>query len=294
VKFATEQTSGEPLPVVGQQSPLDTRYYVHSISFPRFHQRYAEVAIGYKLGKGTGEQESEDPLDNPVRYRIRNGISSESTDADVNGKPLLNSAGDPFNGTVQTNVSAIFIDVIRNELSFNLPQSIAFTNKVNADTISLAGQVINPGEAYCLGIQPEQDFSLSQDYVPVVYSFEIRDRLKLQAGGRVTAFIHRLLDKGQRAWMYDDNIVDIYHGNDDGTVPSKVSSDILLNGAGIPLEDESYVSIAPNFDPDDGRGWVEPADKAPNATRDVVADTMAVFLLYEKHLTENFGALGLP
>ena len=295
VKTAVHQTTSIPLPIVGLQSTLDTRYYVQSVSFPRFEgPRFATVAISYRLGRGSGEQENEDPLSNPVRYRVRNGISSETTDADVNGKPLLNSAGDPFSGTVQTNVSAIYIDVIRNEATYNLPQSIAFTNKVNADAFSLAGYPIQSGEAYCLGIQPEADFKLDDTYVPVVYSFELRERLTLQDGTRVTAFIHRLLDKGRRAWMYSGEIVDIYHKNDDGTDPSAVTNDVLLNGAGIPLEQDSHISIAPNFDQDAGRGWLEPPDKAPDAVRDVDPNTMANFLLYEKHFTANMGELGLP
>lgn len=294
VPTATHATTGVPLPFVGQQSLQDPRYYVQSVSAPRFKgPRYAEVGISYRLGRGSGEQENEDPLSNPVRYRDRNGITSEATDADVNGKPLLNSAGDPFSGTVQTNISAIYTDAIRNETSYDRPQAISFTNKVNADVFTVAGSVIQPGEAYCLGIQPESEYTLQDTYVPVVYSFEFRERLTLQNGDRVTAFIHRLLDKGRRAWIYSDEIVDIYHKNDDGTEPSAASSDVLLNGAGIPLDEASHVSIAPNFDPPD-RGWVEPANKAPNATRDVDPETMANFLLYEKHFTANFGALGLP
>jgi len=298
VYSALHQTSNAPLPVVGQASPLDSRYFVQSINHRIRGPHFAEIAISYKLGKGSGEQEEEDPLNNPVRYRVRNGITSEATDADVNGNPLLNSAGDPFSGTVQTNISAIFIDAIRNESAYNFPQAIAYTNKVNADVFSLAGYPIQPGEAYCLGIHPESDFKLDDTYVTVVYSFEIRDRLALNNGDRVTAFIHRLLDQGRRGWAYATgdgaNIQDIYSKNGDGTDPTQVSSDIRLRD-GIPLERDSHITNNPNFDDSDGRGWQAqtPPGKAPGATRDIQA-TGATFLLYQKHLTANFGALGLP
>lgn len=297
VKTATHETSSAPLPKVGDQSDLDTRYYVQSVRPRILGPHIASVGISYKLGKGSGEQENEDPLTNPVRYRIRNGINGEPTDADVDGNPLLNSAGEPFSGTVQTEIAAIYIDIIRNEPSYNLPQAIAYTNRVNADVFTLAGYPINPGEAYCLGIQPEGDFKLDDTYVPVVYSFEIRDRLTLQNGGRETAFIHRIMDKGRRGWANTPGgggdsvrLVEIAVDNGLGQDPSPVSSDVQLDGNGQPLDKTSYIGIDAQFEE-----WIAPdAEKAPNATRDLVAATSTTFLLYNKHFTANMGNLGLP
>jgi hypothetical protein len=299
VKTAVHATTGDPLPVLNSVSPLDSRYYVRSISLPRLEgPRYATLAITYGIGRGSGPEEEEDPLAVPLRYRVRNGVSSEATDADVNGNALLNSAGDPFGSTVQTNASAIFIDVIRNETDYNLPQSIAFTNKTNEDTFSLAGYPINPGEAYCTGIQPEGDYSLGDDFKTIVYSFELRERLTLGNGDRVTSFIHRLLDQGKRGWGYGLGngaaLEDIYSKNGDGTERTPVSADVLLND-GIPLDRSSHVTNNENFDDAAGRGWEPQAapGKAPNAVRDVNQDTLATFLLYQKHLTANFAELGL-
>jgi len=297
VTTATHATTGFPLPVLNSVSPLDSRYYVRSISFPRFDgPRYATIGVTYGLGKGSGKEEEEDPFSVPLRYSVRNGVSSESTDADVNGKALLNTAGDPFAGTVQTNISALFIDVVRNEAAFNLPQAIAFTNKTNADQFSLAGYPINPGEAYCVGIQPSGQYSLNDTFIEVVYSFELRERLTLANGNRVTAFIHRLLDQGKRGWANAPSggegdsvrLMDIAVDNGVGADPSPVSSDVLLN-EGKPLEEDSFIGIDAEFE-----AWADPPEnKAPNATRDVNADTGATFLLYQKHFTANFAGLGL-
>lgn len=297
VTTATHATTGAPLPVLNSVSPLDPRYYVRSISFPRFDgPRYATLGVSYGLGKGSGREEEEDPLSVPLRYSVRNGVSGEATDADVNGKALLNTAGDPFSGTVQTNVSALFIDVTRNETAYNLPQAIAFTNKTNADQFSLAGYPINPGEAYCVGIQPTGQYSLGDTFVEVVYSFELRERLTLANGDRVTAFIHRLLDQGKRGWASTPGgggdsvrLVDIAVGGGVNAEPSPVSSDVLLDGKGSPLEKDSFVGVD-----DEWEAWVEPPEeKAPNAVRDVNEDTNATFLLYQKHFTANFAELGL-
>ena len=300
IKTATHQTTGAVLPDVGSQSDIDSRFYVQAVR-PRISgPRFASVGLSYRLGKGSGEQEEEDPLNNPVRYRIRNGVSGDTTDADVNGNPLLNSAGDPFNGTVQTNIAAIYVDVIRNESAYNLPNAIGYTNKVNEDNFTLAGYPINPGEAYCLGIQPEGDYKLNDDYVTIVYSFEIRERYTLQNGNRVTAFIHRLLDQGKRGWAYGEDggeeIGDICPKNGGDSLPSAVTSDVVLDGQGTPLEKDSYVTPNPNFDQGGGRGWQPQAapGKAPNAVRDVDPNTAATFLLYEKYLTATMGGLGLP
>lgn len=297
VTTATHATSGAPLPTLNSTSPLDTRYYVRSVSFPRFDgPRYATISVTYGLGKGSGKEEEEDPLNASLRYSVRNGVSTEATDADVDGNALLNSAGDPFAGTVQTNISALFIDVTRNESAFNLQQAIAFTNKVNSGQFSLAGYPINPGEAYCVGIQPATQYSLGDTFVEVVYSFELRERLTLANGGRVTAFIHRLLDQGKRGWATipggggdSVRLDDIAVGGGENIDPSPVSSDVLLDGNGQPLEKTAFQGMEDNWE-----AWAAPpANKAPNAIRDVNPNTNATFLLYDKHFTANFAGLGL-
>lgn len=299
---ARHVTTNALLPQLNTPSSTDPRYYVQRVSAPRFDgPRAAEVAISYRLGKGSGEQEEEDPLSVPLRYRVRNGVSGEPTDSDVNGKPLVNSAGDPFSGTVNTNISALYIDVVRNEGAYDLNRAYQFTNTINGDGFVLAGYAIRPGEAYCLGIEPEREFKLNDPYVPVVYSFELRPLRTLANGNEANQFIHRLLDQGQRAWGYgsgggDYELAQIHHKAGDGTDITPVSSDVLLSGDGTPLDQSGYVTTNPNFDQEDNKGW-EPQvggnDKAPNAERDVDANTGATFLLYQKFKTSNFSELGL-
>lgn len=289
VFLATDKTTGAAMPVRNDPYPFEPGYFLQSRSSPRLvGPRYAEVVLTY--GRGSGNN-TDDP-NNATRYRVRNGISSETTDADVNGNAMLNSAGVPFSGTVQTNVSAIFIDAIRVEPAYNLPQAVAFTNKINGDAFQLAGYPINPGEAYCLGIQPDADYTLEDATVVIVYSFEIRDRLTLGDGSRATAFIHRLLDQGQEAWTYNDQLVQMFHANGDGGEVSAVTSDVLLDN-GIPLDPASYTNPDINFDQADGRGWANTVNRAPNAVRDQIAPGSPTFLLYQKHYTENFSGLSL-
>lgn len=295
VYSGTEQTTGAPFPQLNQPSTtVDPRYFVQSISAPRFDgPHYAEVAISYRLGKGSGEQEEEDPLSVPLKYRVRNGVSGEVTDADVNGKPLLNTAGDPFSGTVSTSLSALYVDVVRNESTYDLQQAYNITNKINSDNFALAGFSIRPGEAYCLAIEPEREYKLADTYVPVVYSFELRPLRKLANGQLETQFIHRIMDKGRRAWIFDAQKVDIFHGPDDGQTISPVSDDVLLD-EGKPKDQDQYVSDAANFDPEAGRGWADPPKNlAPKAVRDKDDETGATFLLYQKYFEASFAQLGL-
>lgn len=299
VTTATHATTGAPLPKLNEVSPLDSRYFVRSISFPRFDgPRHATIGITYGLGKGSGAEEEEDQLAVPLRYQVRNGVSGEPTDADVNGRALVNSAGEPFGSTVQTNISALFVDVTRNESTFDLQQAIAYTNKINADQFSLAGYPIYPGEAYCVGIQPSGQYSLNDTFVEVVYSFELRERITLANGQRETAFIHRLLDQGKRAWAIapkgdadgeSTRLVEI--ANDNGlSDPTPVTSDVLLDGFGQPLDKDSHRGIDEEW-----VDWVQPPeDPIPHAIRDKNANAPnAVFLLYEKHFKMNFSGLGL-
>jgi hypothetical protein len=289
---AVHASTSAAFPAINSRSAYDNEYYLHRRSAPVFKgPRFAEVQLVYRRGRGSGREETDDPLAAPVRYRWRFGTTSEATDADVNGNPLLNSAGDPFADTIQTDIGSLFVDAIRNEAAFDPQYALSYLNKINSDAFQIAGQGIQPGQALCKGITPAE-YTLQSNYVEVTYSMELRGYFP---GTKFTQFIHRLMDKGRRGWIYQDQLVDIGLRGDSGdnadTIP--VGDDVpLVNG--IPMEDDKYVGVAANFDPDDGRGWADQGvRRAPDATRHVNQKTGVNFLLYGKHDTVPFGGLGL-
>lgn len=289
---AVHADTSAAFPTINSRSAYDTDYFLHRRSAPVFKgPRFADVQLVYRRGRGTGPEENDDPLAAPIRYRWRFGTSSEATDADVNGNPLLNSAGDPFADTIQTDIGSLFVDAIRNEAAFNPQFALAYLNKINSDAFTLAGQSLQPGQALCKGIVPAE-YTVQSEYVEVTYGFELRGYFP---GTNFTQFIHRIMDKGRRGWIYENQLVDIGLQGDSGdnadTIP--VGDDVpLVNG--IPLEDDKYVGVAANFDADDGRGWADQGTRrAPNATRQVNAQTGVNFLLYGKHESVPFAGLQL-
>lgn len=299
-KSSTNATTGVPFPSKGDVWANDTRYRLHSLSAPEFKgPRYAVVTGSYKTGPFGGTEEEDDPFASPTRYRWRPVSQSAQRDTDADGNPILNSAGDPFSNPVQGFLNTYIVEATRNEPAFNSPMAVQSQNTVNADSFTLAGNTIQPGEALCTGIFPSSAYTLSQEYVEVTYQFEIRERLTLSGGARVTAHVHRIMDAGRQAFIRGLAKVAIYNTNGDGVEPSLVSNDVPLD-RGAPIGEpgdsgKNYWSVEPEFDPPEGKGWeVNPQVTAPPLLAiDKDATSGVTFLYYKKHITANFGGFNL-
>lgn len=298
---ATHATSGAAFPNKGDFRGEDPRYRLHRYSAPSFEgPRYAKVSTVWKTGPFGGEQEEDDPLNVGTRYRWRPVTQSEPTDADADGNPLLNSAGDPFAGTVPGYINTYIVEATRNEAAFDPAFAVSFQNKINQAAFQLAGQAINAGEALCTGIFPPSDYKLDDEYVPVTYQFEIRERLTLFNGQRLTAFCHRILDQGRRGWIYGTSKVAIYDRNGELSNPSPVAQDVPLD-EGVPIGEpadsgKNFWSINPEFDPPD-RGWEKnnrvsvPPLLAQDKSNDV--NNPVTFLYYKRFQETDFSGLNL-
>lgn len=299
-RSSTNATSGVPFPSKGDVWGLDTRYRLHSLSAPEFKgPRYAVVTGTYKTGPYGGAEEEEDPFARPTQYRWRPVTQSAQADLDADGNPILNSAGDPFSNPVQGFFNTYIVEATRNEPAFNSPMAVQTQNTVNADSFQLAGNTIQPGEALCTGIFPGSAYTLSQEYVEVTYQFEIRERLTLNGGARVTAHVFRVADKGRQGWIHGGNKVAIYNTNGDGSDPSLVSNDIPLD-QGVPIGEPgdagaNYMSVEADFDPDNGKGWVinPQVTVPPLLAINKDGNSGVTFLYYKKYGTMNFGGLNL-
>lgn len=307
-KSATEATSGASFPIKGQVWASDTRYRLHSLSSPKFKgPRYAVVTGTYKTGPFGGSETEDNPFAVPTRYRWRPVTQSEQRDTDIEGRPLLNSAGDPFSTPVQGYINTYIVEAVRNEAAFNAPLAVQYQNTVNNDSFQLAGSTIQAGEALCTGIFPASAYTLGQEYVEVTYQFEIKERLTLFGGGRVTAHVYRIMDQGRQGFVDAGGAlskVPIYYRNGDGDInnPTLAPTDVPLD-RGAPLGEPgaggtTYWSIDAAFNPPD-KGWIDnPQVSAPpllaiDKDPDPPAGSGITFLFYRKHAEANFGALGL-
>jgi hypothetical protein len=308
-KTATHATTGAPFPAKGQQRSEDTRYRLHRFSAPQNEgPRYAIVSTVWKVGPFGGDQTEDDPLNTPTRYRWRPVTETAPTDQayDAGGKfiPLLNSAGDPFSGTVTGFTNSYIIEATRNEASFDQAFAVSFQNKLNQAAFQIAGTTLQAGEALCTGIFPPSDYTLDTEvtpYVPVTYQFTVRERLTLTGGGRVTAFCHRILDQGRRGWIEAGALtrVPIYDTNGgDVQNPTPVSTDVPLD-KGVPIGEpgdggKRYYSVHTDFNPDDGKGWaVNNQVAVPPLLAQDKTTSGVTFLYYRKHISTDFSGLNL-
>jgi len=303
VLTATHATSGAAFPSKGDAWPNNFRYRLHSRRAASFSgPRYAKVQLIYKTGPFGGEEATDDPLQAPVRYRWRPITQGEPTDIDIDGNPIINSAGDPFANPVQGFLNSYILEATRNEAGFNQQQAVMFQNAINSTAIQFGGSTIEAGEAKCTGIYPANDFTLVDEYVPVTYQFEIRERLTLGDGRRITSFVHRILDQGRQAWLYDGSKVPIYNRNGTIANPTPVTRDVPLD-RGVPIGEpgdggETYYSVEVNFNPPD-RGWSDnpqesnKVNEPPLLAIDKDPDSGITFLYYKKHKELNFASLGL-
>jgi hypothetical protein len=189
------------------------------------------------------------------------------------------------------------IDAIRNEQGYDPAFAIGYVNKINEDQWSIAGKTIAPGQALCTSIAPEGEYILQHEYVPIVYSFEFVEAYpgegtELQRSGHQ----HRIIDQGRRAQGYTGapgSAFALLEILDKEGKP--VSSDVLLDGLGVPLRPESFLfeallgidaTINPNAH------W-EPFTAAPPGAHVITTLTGAKALIYRRHKSVPFNNLNL-
>jgi hypothetical protein len=73
------------------------------------------------------------PLDNRIELNPGWAQFEEAVDRDINGNPILNTAGVPYNPPVMRDVSRPILTLIRNEQSFDPSVAETFKDKTNED-----------------------------------------------------------------------------------------------------------------------------------------------------------------
>ncbi len=145
---------------------------------------------------------------------------------DIEGKPVRNSAKDPYDPPLIINVPNQMMTVVRNEAFYNVPLAYLYRNSINED--SFAGQ--SPLFAKCFGITPKNLFHPTVGwYYQVTYEFEFMNpRNSADAKG----FRKTILDRGLRKLDFNTGKqIHIYLNSQPITQP------MLLDGSGgiLPL-----------------------------------------------------------
>jgi len=135
---------------------------------------------------GTPEEE-ENPLNERPKVSWSLAQFQENVEYDINGKPILNSAGEPYSEPVQIDQSRLVLTITRNEASFNPALALAYADAVSATTFkgAPAGKV---KVANIASTEEEHKNVAGGVYSKTTYTFHFNSR----------GFQKKLLDHGFR------------------------------------------------------------------------------------------------
>lgn len=130
------------IPAYGSAHPTDATCVVKS----RVAQPISDdpfnflVRVTFETIKGNASEEIQDPLERPWEYSVTADESTEDYFRDVDGNPLVNSAGQPLRQLLQRDNSTLVINLVYNYASFLPSVSEPYKNTLNAAEIIIKGE----------------------------------------------------------------------------------------------------------------------------------------------------------
>lgn len=178
------------------------------------------VSVDYGLADPADFGGIDDPTLAAPKKTWRGNRTEEIVDIDVEGRPIVNSAGDPFDPPITRPRSKGSLVVVRNERTYDDLLASAFRDRVNE--FEFFG--LEPGTVLCVDISAESAFAQSiGEYYVVTYEFEHEPK----------GWNPQVLDRGLRklnATTGDREQIQIQG--------SLATSPVLLDGLGAPLAEE--------------------------------------------------------
>ena len=228
---------------------------------------------------GTNTLQGVDPVGAPPRVRVSERLEEVPIDTDINGNPIVNSAGQPFGSAPTGQRVSLEVSVTVTLPAFSFALATLFAGATNSDTLSIGGSTVaQPFEAVCVSISPTSPVPLNATSVQVEYRF-------LVTPGKDNRYA-RIADLGTLGIANDDGTdlaEPIYTVGGDGEVPKQVDTEVPLNGTGQPFDPTKYqVGVAQGGSPSS-------PTPPPGATLDV--QTHAVWLLYTTCVSLPFSGL---
>ncbi len=268
------------IPALNSAHPTKANLYVFRRGTPqREGPQFFTIEVEYRTGTQVGIGNDDDPINQAPTYTWNVALASEPVEQDIDGNPIVNSAGDSFAQTLSVTTHSITLDVERNEASFDPVFALDYVNKVNLGAWTIAGKTVGEGQAKCMGIAPTSGYTLQDSYVRVRYSFEFR-----REGFKV-----RVLDQGRRAVCTPIantsgdaiEVKDIKVGNE--APEESVSTECLLDGVGTPT--------TPGVIPPSGFAFY-PFGGSP-AGAELQTNDHATYLIYKVYEAVDFSGMQL-
>lgn len=135
---------------------------------------------------GSGSGGSQDPTLRPPKISWGQAHASRSIVA-LGGRPLCNSAGQPFMPPPEIDVALPVLRITKNMPTFDAHRAATYTNAINASSWTILGETWAPYEAKCTGITGESEWEGTFAFVAVTYEFTFAPDF---------GWLHRPLDYG--------------------------------------------------------------------------------------------------
>ncbi len=235
----------------------------------------------------TFESKQGGTIETPIRTTFNPGLRSEPIDRDIDGNPIINSAGDPFDPPVQTDFTTLAFRIIRTESApFNAAKALSFMGCVNDGSCTIAGMTFTDGQLLCKVIGPIAEVTSKSTRIDIGYDFEAHQE----------GWDARVLDQGFRSFSSNTGGTaggrgggpsEIYNPPDptkpNSINPVQISTPVRLNGKGKPI----LAAFQDRYGDPLIEGTAEPAGAKLEKTAD------AVFLIWKIRPRANFNNLGL-
>ena len=257
------------VPVFNEDHPANSFLRVDNLELFLVGFGLYRLVVSYSTPTGgSSHEDNDDPLSQPMRIRWRRQIQVEQFDQDADGNPIVNSARDAFTNPQSRDITQRVIEITRYEPFYDVAKAEIYENTANQGVWTIAGFITVPeGTAKLNTYQPTDDYTLTDEYVKVIYEIELRP----------DGFRSRHLDEGPRANATNAERVKCY------TVAGEELDRVLLDGQGVPLDTGIRL----------GKGDLQ-REQLANPTGAIVESTAnAVFLRYKRYKLLNFTGLGL-
>lgn len=293
---AVDSTTGLRIPRYNDPHPNDARLRAEQPTIREQNPGHFRARVRYREPERTSslpDDDGDDPLQRPVRIRPTVSVESAKRDRDRHGNPIINSSRQPYTDYPPSTVEKVGLVVVRNEPFFDFGFAADMVNSVNEDDLIIEGQlIVGPERAFLRGFEPTGEYSLSDEYVEVAYTIDLR----------ADGFDLRLRDEGTVAWamgstgLVDKDAQGVYHIYEKGG-GERVTSPVRLDGRGRPFDMKRDDRVDQAFQIGK-QGWgSEGIDPPPGATVETEGedgeDLAAVFLLWQDKKRRRFSRLGL-
>ena len=120
------------LPKTNDKHPTNGYFRVDNCSLSRVSVNTWSASVHYKTPEQTESEDETSPLNVPADVSFSSITTTEKIDSDIDGTPLLNSAGDPFSG-ITAEISDLTCSISKNIASFDPSSVYTYCNAVNSD-----------------------------------------------------------------------------------------------------------------------------------------------------------------